>query len=76
MGKPVVATQTEAMSIFAMHTYLAASQEDYIELIEIALGMNSPELQAKRRTFAASHTWTNNVKEIYKVINDFEAGKG
>lgn len=76
MGKPVVATRTEAMSIFNMHTYLAASNEDYLELIAIALGMDSPELQTKRRTFAASHTWANNVKEIYKVINDFEAGRG
>lgn len=76
MGKPVVATQTEAMSIFSMHTYLAASKEDYLELIDIALGMNSPELQARRRAFAASHTWENNVKDIYKVINDFELANG
>ncbi len=69
MGKPVVATNTEAMSIFAEHTYLAATKEDYIALIEKALAENSTALQQERKTFAASHTWENNIKEIYKAIN-------
>ena len=71
MGKPVVATNTEAMSIFAQHTYLGATKEDYVTLIEKALKEHSAELQQHRRVFAASHTWENNVKEIYKGINEF-----
>ena len=71
MGKPVVATNTEAMSIFAQHTYLGATKEDYVTLIEKALKEDSAELQQHRRVFAASHTWENNVKEIYKGINEF-----
>lgn len=70
MGKPTVASATEAMSIFAEHTYLANSKEEYVTLIEKALKENSPELQTARREFASSHTWENNVKEIYKAINE------
>ncbi len=72
MGKPTVATNTEAMSIFAAHVGLAASREEYIKLIEVALATDSPALQHARKTFAASHTWENNVKEIYKAINGLQ----
>ena len=72
MGKPVVATETEAMSIFAGHTYLAVTKEDYVRLIDKALKEHNAKLAADRRAFASSHTWENNVKEIYKAINEFE----
>jgi glycosyltransferase involved in cell wall biosynthesis len=68
MGKPVVATETKAMSIFKDHTYLAKSPEDYVPLIEKALAENSPLLEEERIKFAQSHTWENSVKEIYKAI--------
>ncbi len=72
MGKPVVATDTKAMSIFADHTYLGKSKEDYVTLIGRALSEDSPENSAGRVAFASSHTWEQNVKEIYKAINLFE----
>jgi len=75
MGKPVVATATEAMSIFSEYTYLAVTRDDYLELIERALKENSSELQSDRRVFASSHTWANNVTEIYRAINDFNTKK-
>jgi glycosyltransferase involved in cell wall biosynthesis len=68
MGKPVVATRTEAMSAFADHVYLGDTKEDYVTLIDNALAENSPELQQERIRFAGTHTWTNNVAEIYKAI--------
>jgi hypothetical protein len=68
MGKPVVATKTEAMSVFAGHTYLAVTKEDYTQCIKRALDENNPALAAKRREFALTHTWTNSVNEIYKAI--------
>ncbi len=76
MGKPVVATATRAMSIFAEHTYLAETKEQYVTLIEKALIADNSELQAQRWAFAATHTWENNVKEIYKAINTFRKDKG
>ncbi|WP_353720657.1 glycosyltransferase [Dyadobacter sp. 676] len=69
VGKPVVATATDAMSVFAGHVYLGKSKEDYVKLIERALAENSDELAAARRSFASSHTWENSVGEIYKAIS-------
>lgn len=68
MGKPVVATRTEAMSAFAKHVYLGDTKEDYVRLIDQALTQNSEPLQQERIRFAGTHTWTNNVAEIYKAI--------
>ena len=68
VGKPVVATKTDAMSIFSEHTYLAETKEEYITLIEKAFAENSAELQERRKAFAQSHTWENSVGEIYKAI--------
>lgn len=68
MGKPVVATRTEAMSVFEQHTYLGVTKEDYVQLIAKALAEDSEEKRQQRISFAATHTWENNVQEIYKAI--------
>ncbi|MEI7490918.1 MAG: glycosyltransferase [Bacteroidota bacterium] len=68
MGKPAVATQTEAMSVFKEHVYLANSKEDYVHLIGLALEENSREKILAREKFARGHTWEANVNEIYKAI--------
>ncbi len=75
MGKPTIASATEAMSIFKDHTYLAHSKEEYVQLIGLALAENNAARQQERRAFAASHTWENNVLEIYKAIHSWEANK-
>ena len=72
MGKPVVASKTEAMSVFAEHTYLGISKEDYVQLIEQALREDSAEKHQERIDFAATHTWENNVLEIYKAIAELK----
>lgn len=71
MGKPVVATTTDAMSVFEDYTYLGKTKQDYVALIIRALKEDNELLQAGRRAFAAAHTWENNVKEIYKAANSF-----
>ncbi len=68
MGKAVVATRTEAMSIFEDYCFLADKADDYPALIEKALQSNEPEIIQKRIDYAKSHTWENNVKEIYKYM--------
>lgn len=70
MGKPTLATQTPTMEIFKDYVYLGKTATDYIQLIEKALEENSPEKEQARITFAQGHTWENNVKEIYKVIEE------
>ncbi|SKB82428.1 glycosyltransferase [Daejeonella lutea] len=69
MGKPVVATRTEAMQIFSNYTYLAENAIEYVELIDKALNDDSEELQISRRQFALTHTWENSANEIYNAIN-------
>ena len=68
MGKPILATATKAMEYFKDYTYLGVAKEDYIFLAEKALNEDSKELQHARRKFGTSHSWENNVLEIYKAI--------
>lgn len=69
MGKPVVASKTDTMSIFSEHVYLATTKEDYIALIGQALAEDSEIKRVARINFATTHTWENNVLEIYKAIS-------
>ncbi|MFI2743102.1 glycosyltransferase [Zhouia sp. PK063] len=68
MGKPTVASATKAMEYFKAHTYLGKTAEDYIALIETALTENNAQLEQSRRAFGLSHSWENNVNEIYNSI--------
>lgn len=68
MEKPVVATLTEAVSIFKESIYLAESKEQFIELIGKALAEDSVELARLRRKVALSHSWENSIKELYRSI--------
>jgi len=68
MGKPTVATLTEAMSVFKDYVYLAETKEDYLRLIGLALEENTPDKCLAREEFARGHTWEANANEIYKAI--------
>jgi teichuronic acid biosynthesis glycosyltransferase TuaH len=68
LGKPVVATRTQAMDLFAQHTYLAETPSEYVQLIELALQQDTPARRQQRREFAATHTWENSVGQIYEAI--------
>lgn len=69
MGKPSVATKTEAMEIFDGYVYLAKDEADYLTMIEQALNEDDTALKQKRIAFAQSHTWENSVAEIYKAMD-------
>lgn len=68
MGKPVLASATKAMEYFKEYTYLGKTPEDYVDLAEKSLTENSKELEEQRREYGTSHSWENNVKEIYKFL--------
>lgn len=68
MGKPTLATATKAMEYFSNFTYLGTTKEQYIELAEKALAEDSLTLQSARREYGTSHSWENNVNEIYKYM--------
>jgi glycosyltransferase involved in cell wall biosynthesis len=64
MGKPVVATSTEAMDMFKEYVYLCSDKEDYVKKINSILSDQDAfeEEQKKRRIgFALSHTWENSI---------------
>ena len=75
MGKPTVATYTEAMIYFKDHVYLSKSKEEFAAMVQQALQENDPSIAEKRVAFAKSHTWENNVENIYKVMDEVLAAK-
>jgi glycosyltransferase involved in cell wall biosynthesis len=69
MGKPTVATKTEAMEAFAVHTYLAANAGEFIAFIEQAIQEDNKELREQRIAFAKEHSWENSINALYKAIS-------
>ena len=73
-GKPVVATTTEAMQLFASHVYLAEGAADYEASIQNALKEHDKDHRSQqRRALAFSHTWEKSVakmKEYLLTINN------
>jgi len=68
MGKPVVATETDAMEVFRDFVKLAKTHQDYIECIESLLDDQCYDVQNDRIEFARSHTWENSIKAIWQAI--------
>jgi glycosyltransferase involved in cell wall biosynthesis len=70
MGKPVVATRNETMTIFSKYAYLASNYREYVENIEKALLENSPDRELERMEFAQGHSWEKNVEAICQIIEE------
>ncbi len=68
LGKPVIATKTDTMELFSDHVYLCSSLADYQQAVEKALAENTDQRRQERILFARSHSWENNVKNIYQSI--------
>ena len=68
LGKPVVATATEAMNYFAEHVYLAHDQVEFGTLLQHALAEDQSEVRERRKAFALSHTWEHCTEQIYQAI--------
>ena len=56
MGKPVVATKTQAMEMFSDYIYLAEKPEDYPALIEEALADDNDNIK-RRKNAVSSFTY-------------------
>ncbi len=70
MGKPVIATKTATMELFRDHAYLCSGLKEYGEAVENALADKSRESALQRVLFARSHSWENNVNNIYRYISE------
>ena len=71
MGKPVIATRTATMEIFKDHSYLCIGLEEYQVAVEKAIRDTEPARRDERIRFAQSHSWKNNVENIYQYIQKF-----
>jgi teichuronic acid biosynthesis glycosyltransferase TuaH len=69
LGKPTVATKTEAMEMFSAHCYLATGKDEYVSAIQRALNENTKEAAHARSQFATEHSWPNSIDKMYNVIN-------
>ncbi|WP_114789075.1 glycosyltransferase [Niabella yanshanensis] len=69
MGKPVIATRTEAMKLFEEFVLLAETPSDYQRLLKKALESQPQTAIREKIAFAHSHSWENSVKAIYAAIN-------
>jgi glycosyltransferase involved in cell wall biosynthesis len=70
LGKPVIATSTKTMELFKEHVYLCTTAEEYKVAVEKALAENTEEKINQRIQFAKSHSWKNNVQQIYIQIEN------
>lgn len=68
MGKPVVATLTQGVTIFEDAIYLANDKNSFVTLIKSAITENTPEKAKYRRQIAESHSWENSIKELSAAI--------
>lgn len=68
-GKPVVATATEAMNMFAPYVYLSRNADEYAAAIGKGLAENDTEMPARRRSFALSHTWENSLAALERALD-------
>lgn len=68
MGKPVVATRTEAMALFKSHTHLCATEPEWImrisDIINHPEKYYSTEEENRRMVFALRHTWRHSMEKL------------
>jgi glycosyltransferase involved in cell wall biosynthesis len=66
-GKPVVATETQAMIMFRDHVSLSRNKEEFVMNIQKLLEdpvCTSEFAKEARREFALTHTWENSIGEL------------
>ena len=73
LGKPVVATRTQTMEIFADYAWNCMGVKEFIQGIKKALEQNDPQIINQRIQFAHTHTWHNSVNRIYNYINNIDS---
>ena len=71
-GKPVVATDLHELRYYQEYVRLAASVDEWLEAIELALQDNSPALVEKRIRFARQNTWDERMYLIEDAIQRLE----
>ncbi|WP_210517316.1 glycosyltransferase [Hymenobacter terricola] len=68
MGRPVVATRTRTMEVFADYAYLAGNQYEWLAQLAQVLVAPDPERAARGVALAQSHTWAASVAKLYAAV--------
>lgn len=68
MGKPVIATKTDAMAVFKDHVYLCDDVQEYQNAIMTILQKGVEFGKEERIQFAYTHTWEASVDRMYQLI--------
>jgi teichuronic acid biosynthesis glycosyltransferase TuaH len=68
MGKPVVATRTPTMELFADYAYLAANRHEWLAQLAQVLVFPDAGRAAQGVAFAQSHTWPASVAKLYEAM--------
>ena len=76
-GKPVVATNfSEDIRSFANDVYLAKDENEFVNLINLAIAEDSPEKALQRNATACSNTWEERVREFWEIVEKTLDKKG
>ena len=68
MGRPVVATRTRTMALFADYAYLAANRYEWLAQLAQVLVFPDAGRAARSEAFAQSHTWPSGVARCYHAL--------
>jgi len=68
MGRPVVATRTRTMELFADYAYLAANRHEWLAQLAQVLVFPDAGRAARGVAFARSHTWPASVARLYEAM--------
>ncbi|MFT3936427.1 MAG: glycosyltransferase [Chitinophagaceae bacterium] len=76
MGKPLVATATEGMQLFASHCFLCHTKEEYAEKIDSIIRsseiLDNDAIKQQRKQFALSHTWEESIGMLGDAYHMFK----
>ena len=68
MGRPVVATRTRTMEVFADYAYLAGNQYEWLAQLAQVLVAPDAARAARGVALAQSHTWAASVAKLYAAV--------
>lgn len=72
LGKPVIATATEAMEMFGEYVRLCGSADEYQQALDDILAGDTGHSCRERVEFAHTHTWAASVGGLYDAIGKTE----
>ncbi len=69
-GKPVVAVALPELAWCREHLYLAADAAEFLAQLDRAVNEDDPARAARRRRFAADHTWAHRYRQICAALTE------